>query len=166
MQEGVHWAILNGESAVCIDRIESPRALGTMSRIGRASALNAGSVGKILLAFQPEEVRERLLATVPLKRMTDATITTADAMREAIARIRSRGYCISLGEGEEDMACIAAPIFDHLGQIVAGLSVGGPIQRFRDPGFVDLAVAEILKATRRISERLGCPGIPGGQHAA
>lgn len=166
VQESVHWAILSGDKAVCIDRIESPRGLGTTSKIGRASALNAGSVGKVLLAFQNDEVQEGLLKNSTLNRFTEKTITSVEHMREEIAGIRTRGHCVSMGEGEEDMACIAAPIFNHARQIVAGLSVGGPIHRFAEEDFKIQTIAEVKRAARQISEKLGCPEMPDKQNAA
>jgi DNA-binding IclR family transcriptional regulator len=160
VQEAAHWAILSGDKAVCIDKIDSPRGLGTTSKIGRAVPLNSGSVGKVLLAYQPAEVRERLLESVSFSSFTDRTISTVADMREEIAAIRARGFCVSLGEGEEDMACIAAPIFDHTSRIIAGLSVGGPIHRFADPETEQFIVRELVKATRTISEKMGCPAFP------
>ena len=165
VQESVHWAVLSGDKAVCIDRIESPRGLGTTGKIGRASPLNAGSVGKVLLAYQPDEAREHMLATVALHRHTASSITTPERMRQEITAIRAQGFCISMGEGEEDMACVAAPIFNHARQVIAGLSVGGPIHRFDDE-FKKLAVAEVTRAARRISGKMGCPEVPGEQNAA
>jgi len=160
VREGVHWAILSGKNAVCIDKIESPRSLGTTSKIGRAVALNAGSVGKVLLAFQPDEARENLLGSVELLRFTHRTITSTDNMRSEIQKIRRQGYCISLGEGEIDMACIAAPIFDHTGRIAAGISVGGHIQRFEDSENARNMTAQLIDAARQISEKLGCTKVP------
>jgi len=166
VQEGVHWAILSGDQAVCIDKIDSPRGLGTTSKIGRSSALNAGSVGKTLLAFQPPEVREKLLETVHLDRFTDHTITSVEEMQKAIGTIRAEGYCISVGEGEEDMACVAAPIFNHSRQIIAGLSIGGPVHRFSAPEFQRKAISGVLWAAQLISEKMGCPAIPSGKEVA
>jgi DNA-binding IclR family transcriptional regulator len=166
VKESVHWAILSGDKAVCIDKIDSPRGLGSTSKIGRAVALNSGSVGKVLLAFQPEDVRERLLGSMDLPRLTDRTITTVGTMRGEIAAIRRTGYSLSLGEGESDMACVAAPIFDHNRKIVAGLSIGGIIQRFSDPEGATVLIQEVKKAAALISEKLGCPDIPAFEDAA
>ena len=166
VREAVHWAILSGKEAVCIDKIDSPRGLGTTSKIGRAVPLNAGSVGKVLLAFQPEDVREELLATMDYPRLTDSTITTPEAMREVTDEIRRIGYCLSLGEGETDMACIAAPIFDHTGKLAAGISVGGPIHRFSDTESAAFIREELLKVARQISETMGCREIPAFENAA
>ncbi|MBT3358595.1 MAG: IclR family transcriptional regulator [Rhodospirillales bacterium] len=166
VREGVHWAILSGEKAVCIDKIESPRGLGTTSKIGRAVPLNSGSVGKVLLAFQSTEAREHLLDTLELARFTDRTITSPDTMRAEIERIRRKGFCLSLGEGEVDMACIAAPIFDHTARVSAGLSVGGHIQRFEDTDNARKLTAQLIDAARQISEKLGCAEIPEFETAA
>ena len=166
VKEAVHWAILSGDQAVCIDKIDSPRGLGTTSKIGRGVPLNSGSVGKVLLAFQPDEAREQLLATIPLPRLTDRTVTSAAALRDELAGIRRRGYSLSLGEGEADMACAAAPIFDHDRRIIAGLSIGGPLQRFAEAETAKFLVESLLDATHQISEKMGCVAIPTVENAA
>jgi len=166
IQESVHWAILSGDKSVCMDRIESPRGIGSTGKVGRAAPLNAGSAGKVLLAFQAPDVREKLLESSCQKRFTANTITSVQRMRSEIERIRSGGFCVSLGEGEEDMACIAAPVFNHAGQIVASLSTGGPIHRFSEKEFQTQAISEVKKAARLISEKLGCPMSPNAQDAA
>jgi DNA-binding IclR family transcriptional regulator len=166
VKESVHWAILAGDKAVCIDKIDSPRGLGTTSKIGGAVALNSGSVGKVLLAFQPEDLRERLLASIPLPRYTERTITSAAALRNEIAEIRRKGYCLSLGEGEPDMACVAAPIFDHDHRTIAGLSIGGSIQRFADPETARFLTGSLLNAAQQISEKMGCAVVPAIETAA
>ncbi len=166
VQESVHWAILSGDKSVCMDRIESPRGIGSTGKIGRANALNAGSAGKVLLAFQSSECRERLLEKACFTRFTPNTITSIEQMRAEIEAIRSSGYCLSLGEGEEDMACIAAPVLSHAGQIAASLATGGPIHRFSDHNFQKQAISEVKRAAARISEKLGCPMSPNTRDAA
>jgi DNA-binding IclR family transcriptional regulator len=166
VKEAVHWAILSADKAVCIDKIDSPRGLGTTSKIGGAVALNSGSVGKVLLAFQTEETRDRLLASMEFPRFTERTITSVATLRDEIAEIRRLGYCLSLGEGEPDMACAAAPIFDHNHRIIAGLSIGGSIQRFADEENARFLVESLLGAARQISEKMGCAVIPAIETAA
>jgi len=166
VKESVHWAILSGDKAVCIDKIDSPRGLGTTSKIGGAVPLNSSSVGKVLLAFQPEEARERLLASMALPRLTERTVTSAVVLRQEIADIRRRGYSLSLGEGEPDMACVAAPIFDHDHRIIAGLSIGGSIQRFADKDNARLLAASLLETAWQISEKMGCTAVPAVENVA
>lgn len=166
VQEAVHWAILSGSQAVCIDKIDSPRGLGTTSKIGRAAPLHSSSVGKVLLAFQGDEKREGLLATMKLTAFTERTITSVDVLRSEVEATRRRGYCVTYGEGEIDMACVAAPIFDHASNAVAGLSIGGPTHRMSKPETVASLIRNLLGATRQISQKLGCQHPPSFEDAA
>jgi IclR family KDG regulon transcriptional repressor len=166
VQEAVHWAILSGHDTICIDKIDSPRGLGTTSKVGRSAPLHCSSVGKVLLAFQSEERREAILGGIKLTPFTERTITSVAVLREEADKARRRGYCVTYGEGEIDMACIAGPIFDHSGSIVAGLSIGGPIHRMSSPEAKSLMIRRLLSATRRISEKMGCPEPPAFEDAA
>ncbi len=166
VQEAVHWAILSGDNTVCIDKIDTPRGLGTMSKIGRAAPLHCSSVGKVLLAFQPEDRRQAIIGRLTLTRYTERTITSPDVLRQELEKVRRRGYCVTYGEGEIDMACIAGPIFDHSGTVVAGLSIGGPIHRMSGSDATGFMVQRLLAATRRISEKLGCSEPPAFEDAA
>ncbi len=166
LQEAVHWAVLNGHQTVCIDKIDSPRGLGTTSKIGRSAPLHCSSVGKVLLAFQPDERRAAILESIKLTRFTERTITSVDVLHQEINRIRRRGYCVTYGEGEIDMACVAAPIFDHARNVIAGLSIGGPIHRMSSPDAVKALVRGLLQGARQISEKMGCSELPVFEDAA
>lgn len=160
VREAVHWAILSGNQSVCIDKIDSPRGLGTTSKIGRAAPLHVSSVGKVLLAFQSPEFRGGFLKTSELTRFTERTITSVVGMEHEIERIRRDGYCFTQGEGEVDMACVAAPIFDNSGAVIAGLSIGGPVHRMSEPGTAEVLIREVKQAGRLISDRMGAAAAP------
>jgi len=166
VQEAVHWAILSEGQSVCIDKIESPRGLGTTSKIGRASPLHVSSVGKVLLAFQKDETREHVLQSMELTQYTVRTITSMDALKEELERTRRRGYCTTFGEGEIDMACVAGPVFDHANNLIAGLSIGGPAHRMNNPETMNQMIREMTAATRQISEKMGCQNFPAFEEAA
>jgi DNA-binding IclR family transcriptional regulator len=82
-------------------------------------------------------------------------------MEREIEAIRRNGYCFTSGEGEIDMACVAAPIYDHSGAVIAGLSIGGPVHRMSEPATTEVLIGEAIKAAREISSRLGCTDGPG-----
>lgn len=121
------------------------------ARVGTRLEVHCTAVGKVLLAFSDEAEVEGFLATATLPRHTPSTITDAGLFRAELRGIRSQGIGFDLGEAVEDVYCVAAPIRDDLGQVVAALSLSAPVNRFikhRDDyaAAVRSAAAEISRA--------------------
>lgn len=127
--EDAGLAELQGNFAAFIDRVEGGHALRIIDVIGRPEPLYVGAFRKVLLAFQPTPWIKSYIRTVEFKVFTPNTIsTTADLMAE-IEKIRKQGYATSFGEKLADAAGIAAPVYDHTGNIRAAIQVAGPITR-------------------------------------
>lgn len=117
----VHLAVFDGQQAVVIHRTESQSALTLIE----AAPVHCTSVGKAILAFQPEPVIEAVVAA-GLKAYTETTITQPAALRAELAAIRQRGYAVDHGEHQPGLHCVGAPIRDSNGRVFAGISVSGP----------------------------------------
>src|SRR5579864_9234630 len=89
--ETASLSIFGGEQAVTVDFVPSPRTVVSVVQLGRPSLVHCTSVGKLLLAFQTDAVRERALAR-PLPRFTPRTIVSPSVLRTELARIREQGY--------------------------------------------------------------------------
>jgi DNA-binding IclR family transcriptional regulator len=127
-----------------------------MGVVGRRFALHASAAGKVLLAWLPEDsVEDRLRQ--PLERYTPATLTDPAALREELARTRERGYSVNWKELEEDLVSVAAPVWDHRGQLVAALSIAAPASRMPRSALAG-AGGTVADAARRLSRALGCAG--------
>jgi DNA-binding IclR family transcriptional regulator len=126
--ETVHLAVLDGEEAVCVDRMESLHPVRLSAEIGKRFPLHAGACPKVLLAYLPEAHQRRILER-QLPAFTEYTITDRIALARELDEIRSEGY----GVGDQDLdlgaAAVAAPIRDHTGQVVSAISVAGPLSR-------------------------------------
>jgi DNA-binding IclR family transcriptional regulator len=85
--------------------------------------------GKLLLAYGPEVVREHILASAPFHAYTAQTITAADALRREIQRIRREGHSEDNEEFLAGVCCIAVPVRNRRGEVVAGLAVMAPSAR-------------------------------------
>jgi DNA-binding IclR family transcriptional regulator len=146
---------VDGE-AVNVDAVESPRPVMLMGVVGRRFALHASAAGKVLLAWLPEDsVEDRLRQ--PLERYTPATLTDPAALREELARTRERGYSVNWKELEEDLVSVAAPVWDHRGQLVAALSIAAPASRMPRSALAG-AGGTVADAARQLSRALGCAG--------
>lgn len=121
----VHLAQVNGDEIIYIDKVDSPAfdAVKLPSRVGRAVSIYASAVGKVILAHLPRKERDRLLADVVFERYTDTTFADRESLEEELARIAERGWATDNGEHDTYVMCVAAPIRDSRGQVIAAVSI-------------------------------------------
>jgi len=116
-----------------LSQVETHASIRLFFPPGTLSPMHASGIGKALLAHMDPDRLTRQLARAKLDRFTDATITTPDALRANLAAARAAGYAVDDEEKNSGMRCIAAPVFDMNGEVVAGLSVSGPSSRVSVP---------------------------------
>lgn len=126
IQETVHLAVLSETEILYLDKVDSPRSVGVISKLGQRGPVYCTALGKVLLANLPPQDRARILAQIRFQPFTPRTITSRRKLVEELNRVHRQGYAQDFREIEEDVECIAAPIRDHLGNVVAALSVSGP----------------------------------------
>lgn len=156
--ETVHLAILDETEVLYINKIESRQTIRMNSRIGRRGPVYCTGVGKALLAFQPPEEIELLIAS-GLAQRTPNTITDPDKFRRHLSEVRERGYAIDDEEVEIGMRCLAAPIRDHSSKVIASISLCGPSQRLTRERLLAFAPS-VIDTADTISARLGY--VPSG----
>ncbi|MDN5918441.1 MAG: IclR family transcriptional regulator [Pseudonocardia sp.] len=138
---------------VYLDQVVGTHEITMSVEIGRRFPLHAGSSGKCMLAFGPDERVDETLAA-DLAALTPSTITDPDALRAELALIRERGYAASAGERQADAGSVAAPVFGPSGDVVGAISVCGPRFRVTDE-FVAATAPEVIAAAERTTRRLG-----------
>ena len=158
VQETVHLVIQDGDEALYIDKVDLyPKRSGLqmVSRLGARNPLHCCSVGKVLLANLPEEELERIIKTRGLPKRTQNTITDRDRLREHLAMVKLTGYAVDNEENEEGVRCVAAPIMNGMGRVIAAMSISGPTARIT-PQLIDSALkAEVSESALNISRQLG-----------
>jgi DNA-binding IclR family transcriptional regulator len=122
----VHLAQLVGDEIVYVDKVDGRGALRLSSRVGRPVNPQTSGVGKAILAYLDEASRERFLARISYQAYTATSITSPEALRAELARTAARGWAEDDGEYEEVVACVAAPVRDARGRVVAAVSVTAP----------------------------------------
>ena len=153
-REAVHLAILEETRGVVVEKFDSPQAVGLDARLGRIMPLHCTGVGKTLLAFQGEELLSQIAQSPGLPKMTVHTLSSLPQLRREMERIREQGYAVDLEEAVEGLRCVAGPVFNHMGQVVAAFSVAGPATRLTPARMSELA--ELVRDTsQQISYRLG-----------
>lgn len=136
---------------VTVDHVPSSRSVRSAALVGRPSVAHATAVGKVVLAFG-----EGRAAEIPaqLEAFTDRTITDRATLEAIVRMTRSQGWAEADGEREEDLAAIAAPVFNHAGGLVAVLGVQGPADRF-DAAARAAALEPLQRAATELGRRMG-----------
>ncbi|WP_327351323.1 IclR family transcriptional regulator [Streptomyces sp. NBC_01304] len=156
--ETVHVAILEDLDVIYIAKVDSIHAVRMVSAAGRRLPAHCTSVGKMLLASLPaDELDARLDEEGELVAMTHNSITDHDALRSALTEIRERGIAHEHRESNPDVSCVAAPVRDSAGRVVAALSISVPMIRWNEEREAELAELA-AKGARDLSLRLGHRG--------
>ncbi len=156
VRETANLAVRDGAEAVYVLQVESEQMLRLFARPGARHPLYCTGVGKVLLAWEPEEEVRGWLGPGPLPRYTPRTLTDPEAVLREVRRVRARGYAVDREERETGVRCVAAPVRDVSGRVVAALSVSAPASRLPARRIPHVAAA-VVAAARRISRRLGFP---------
>jgi len=154
--ETTHLAVPSGAEVVYIAKVESRHTLGMFSHIGARLPMHCTALGKSILAFSGVE-RLREVLSEPPKPRTPNTITSEQALRQELDRIRSQGFAIDNEENEVGIRCVGAPIIDYTGKAIAAMSISGPSDRMDRERCAQLGLL-LWEATMKISRRKGFTG--------
>ncbi|GAB92979.1 IclR family transcriptional regulator [Gordonia rhizosphera] len=155
--ETVNVAVLRSHYAVNVDQAKGPSAVSTQDWLGELTPLHATSSGKVLLAYLPEGSRHALLEAGGLERFTKRTITSIDDVDRELESVVGNGFAVCIEEFEEGLNAVAAPVRDHLGEVIAAISVSGPVYRLNEAKARECAPA-VVSAAAEISWRMGYQG--------
>ncbi|HVX45733.1 MAG TPA: IclR family transcriptional regulator [Mycobacteriales bacterium] len=155
--EQVSLAVLDGRSVHHILTVDGASRAGqeiilrtTQGR--RDLNLNAIALGKVLLAFAPDDVAEALIGGLSFERTADRTIDSAAELRRHLATVRRKGHAFSMDENTNSVAGVAAPIRrDEV--VVAAIAVHGPRSRL-SPSRLRTIVPDLLAAAESCTRTL------------
>lgn len=151
--ETCNLAVLKRGELFYLDRVEANWALRLHLPPGTVLPPHCSASGKLLLAFKAPEERARLLENLPLEKFTHRTITDHDLLESELERIASTGYAVDNEEYVLGVSCVAVPVRDFMGEVVAAIAVHAATARLP----LNQAMEHIpqLKATaERISQTL------------
>jgi IclR family transcriptional regulator, KDG regulon repressor len=164
-KETVLLTAINGRRGICLDRVESEEPVRySLFRPGADIPLHCGASSTILMAFLSEAEWDRIIAEEGLRRFTGHTITEPETLKAHLREIRRKGYATSDEEADRDVRAVAAPVWNGAGELVAGLSIAGPVYRIskKRMGMLRKWVVDCAEA---ISGRLGYEGGSMGKRA-
>ena len=154
--ETCHLGVIEGDQVVYIEKVESAHAVRMHSWIGSTNPIHCTGLGKAMLSHGPQDCVDELLDG-ELEQRTPATLTDPVALRAELARCRERGYPVDDIENEEGVRCVAAPVLDNRGEVVAGLSIAGPVHRMTPDRSPELGL-RVRTAALELSKRIGYLG--------
>ena len=157
INETVQLAALDGIENVYLAKVDCSHPIRLQSEVGKRLHAHATGLGKVLLAFLPDaELRARFNGK-PLPAFNANTIRELSALLLVLDRIRERGFAVDDQEYTPGLRCVAVPIFDIDGNVLAALSASIPLMRAEEAR-LEQALRAIAAASIDISFRLGCAG--------
>lgn len=158
VNETVHLCIEDRGEVIYIDKIESNQTIRMYSRIGSRAPMYRTAVGKILLSDMSPEKFEDIVSNITFIPKTPTTITSKEELIKEIETVKVQGYALDNAENEEVLRCIAAPIYDHRGKIVASFSISGPNNRVTMDLINHTLIDKMKQYSNAISRNLGYTG--------
>jgi IclR family acetate operon transcriptional repressor len=152
-QESANLAGLDKNAVFYIEQVPAPRMVRMFTEPGNRVYAHATGTGKVLLAYQPKEVLHSIIRQTGLPRYTSNTITDVEELERELEVVRRQGYAMDVGELEEAVHCLAAPVFGPDGKIIVAMSVSGPAGRLDDAHIKEL-VPQIKEIANRFSDSL------------
>ena len=148
-------------TAELIDKVEAsrqPSGLRMGSMLGSRVPVHCSAVGKVLLASLTEDKLEALVNAKGLPKKTANTITVISKLKEHLNLVRKNGYAIDREENEIGIQCVAAPICDQRGEVVAAISISVPVSRISRRKLKTDLKDRVIETALAISRKIGYQG--------
>jgi DNA-binding IclR family transcriptional regulator len=173
--ETAHLGILQGAEVIHLDGALPEQRILTASRVGERSPVHCTALGKALLsgvmgrsqagsdaramsgAGDADAETPLSLGDQPLEAFTDATIVDHTKLLEQLRAVQLQGYAVDLEEFAQGLSCVAAPVHDANGRVVAALSLSGPSFRLPEEKLHGAVASQVTGAATRLSRELGFP---------
>ena len=147
-------SVFKDGAAICLDRVHDMRGLEVhWWQVGGTLPLNCGGAPKLLLAYQPDEEVERLIAQ-PMQKLSEKSITTKKELRKRLALIREQGWELAIDDVALGLTALAVPVFDNERKPVCAISIAGLTPQLVKNGKA-VHLARLQEVAERIRGQLG-----------
>lgn len=153
-EESCSVSVLDGNDVVYIARHLTHRIMSVTLNVGTRLPAFVTSMGRMLLAYQPEEKLADILANSQLKKYTENTLVDRKKIKQEINLAKTQGYCIVNQELELGLRSIAVPVFDQRGNCVAALNVGAQAARISHKELIEKILPSLQQAAQEIKATL------------
>jgi IclR family pca regulon transcriptional regulator len=129
VDEGSEASVLDGDHIVYVARVPSSAVMTVSINVGARMPAHATSMGKVLLAFLPDEELDAYFETAELRSFLPRTVTDPAELRAQLEEVRKQGYAIVDQELEEGLVAIAAPVRGRGGRVVGAINLSSNVLR-------------------------------------
>jgi IclR family transcriptional regulator, KDG regulon repressor len=150
----VHLGILSDKDVIYIEKVEPVNSIRMYSQIGRRVPAYCSALGKVLLSGLDNKELKSLVGGIEFKRYTPNTIGSKEALLKEIDKVRKCSWAIDDEEYEAGIRCIAAPVFDYTGKMIAAISTSGERKSAYKESDEELS-KQVMEAALSISKRMG-----------
>jgi DNA-binding IclR family transcriptional regulator len=162
--EACHIALRVGDDVVTVAKSEGSSVIRMAERVGAVRPAYCTAIGKALLASQADAQIDKYLARVTLRRYTANTIVERARLARELEAVRAAGYAVDNAEFNAEARCIAAPVRDFTGRVIAVVGISGPVWRVTSEAALGLARIVVDHADR-LSRELGFNAKPAAASA-
>lgn len=152
--ETAFLATSSNRDVVYLDKLEGASSIRTTATLGMRIPMYLTGLGKALLAAYPDQKVEELMRNYTFTKVTTRSIKDYDSLMVELKKIRQRGYAIDNQEHEENVFCIAVPIWNYDNQPIAAMSIAGLITRMEEKATREYA-DYLIDAAMSLSKRFG-----------
>ncbi len=145
--ECAHLGIPCKDGVLYIDQVESSLTLRVNADIGHVGPLHATALGKVMLAYSNIQIPPSL------EKFTQKTIRLQKDLQIELARIRDQGYAIDAEEYNNDVNCLAVPIYDYRDKVIGAIGISGPASRLTIEKLRGFS-SEIIKIGKQLSDKM------------
>jgi DNA-binding IclR family transcriptional regulator len=144
--------IREGPHRVCVAMVETEHAIRREMHVGKVVPLQAGSAGRVLMAWDDDALRDVLAR--PLEPYTELSVVDPEALRADVDRVRRVGWSYTEGERDEGAAGLSAPVFDGQARLVGAMSISGPTSRVTR-SLADAWAEDLVRSAETATRLLG-----------
>ena len=157
--EAVHLGVMDKDAIVYVHKIDSGYNLRMYSRVGKRNPLYCTAIGKVLLSGRSDSWVTERMASVDFIQFTEQTLANTEQLLQELALVRQQYFAQDNEEQEMGIRCLAVPIFDRFGHIVASMSMSFPTIRFRDERLHEF-IHLLHQASKMVSLKMGWADYP------
>lgn len=147
-------AVRSGSDILYVAHASTQRPFRVAANVGTKLPIHATSLGRVLLAFQPDEVIDRYFASATLKKFTENTIIREDALRASLQSIKQTGFATAKDELDFGIISVSVPIFDSNRNIKAAINCSTSTTRVVEDDFIGSRLPKLRQAASHIEGAL------------
>ncbi|MBQ3034343.1 MAG: IclR family transcriptional regulator [Deferribacterales bacterium] len=155
LNESVYVGVLRKDNVVYLDVIETDEAVRVYPRIGNVGPAYATAMGKIQLALLDEKDVDTFYEGKDFEPFTKNTVKSLKELKMQLSVAKQTGYAVDLEEYEEGVCCVAAPVLNFMGNVIAGISISAPKERMSKDRIEREIVPALIAEAKTLSVKFG-----------